>query len=189
MTCIAAYIDTDGTIYMGADSAGVSGYSIAKRKDPKVFINGPMVIGFTSSFRMGQLLQYKLNIPEHPSNMDTMRYMVTVFVDAVRECLKEGGYASVSNNQEEGGTFLVGYKGRLFCIEGDFQVGESVHNFDAVGCGRDLALGSLYTTYYMDDLTPYDKVIHALNAAEQFSGGVSRPFNILKLGPGTALNG
>ena len=47
---------------------------------------------------------------------------------------------------------------------------------------RGLALG-------MDGLTPYDKVIHAPDAAEQFSDGVSRPFNILKLGPGTALNG
>ena len=68
MTAIVA-IRQDNTVYMGGDSAGVAGLKITIRKDPKVFINGNFLMGFTTSFRMGQLLQYSFKPPEHPKNM------------------------------------------------------------------------------------------------------------------------
>ena len=68
MTCIAA-ITEKGKVYMGGDSAGVSGYDITIRADEKVFKNGQCVFGFTSSFRMGQLLCYKFKVPVKPPKM------------------------------------------------------------------------------------------------------------------------
>ena len=56
MTCIAGLIE-DGNIWIGGDSAAVTHYRMMKRADTKVFINGPFLIGFTSSYRMGQILQ------------------------------------------------------------------------------------------------------------------------------------
>ena len=50
MTAIAAIVQ-DNVVYIGGDSAGVGGYSLEVRKDPKVFITGPFVMGFTTSFR------------------------------------------------------------------------------------------------------------------------------------------
>ncbi|QBL93111.1 hypothetical protein KSAC_08700 [Komagataeibacter saccharivorans] len=131
MTCIAAVV-FGGAVHMMGDSAGVAGWDLSLRKDNKVFRVGEVVMGFTSSFRMGQLLQYNLSVPKHHPDVDLFTYMVTEFIPAVRNCLKSGGYARIDNNEERGGCFLVGIEGRLFQIESDFQVGESHYAFDAV---------------------------------------------------------
>lgn len=181
MTCIVA-LKADGTVYMGADSAGVAGTSLTQRADPKIYSVGTMVIGFTSSFRMGQLLGYKLKVPDHDPRMPAEKYMATEFIDACRTCLKEGGFAEKEKEAELGGTFLVAYKGRIFRIASDYQVGESVHPFESVGCGFDLALGALFATQD-SALTPIERVTMALRAAETFSAGVRSPFIVETLAP------
>jgi len=177
MTCIVGLV-SDGKIYMGGDSASVSGWDLIVRADEKVFRNDGFLMGFTSSFRMGQLLRYSFNPPTHPDNMDLMRYMATIFVDSIRQCLKDGGFAKKQNEVESGGNFLIGYKGRLFQIENDYQVALSRDKFDAVGCGASYALGSLYSTPKM---TPLQRIKTALQCAENFSAGVRAPFKILSL--------
>ena len=176
MTCIVG-IAEGGTVWIGGDSAGVETGSLGlvARSDKKVFRNGNFVMGFTSSFRMGQLLAYKLSPPKRHADDDVMAYMVNDFIDAVRECLKKVGYAQKTNDEESGGTFLVGYAGRLFHVSGDYQVGESVHGFDACGCGEKIALGALYSTKGAE---PEKRLRHALTAAETFSAGVRSPFVI-----------
>lgn len=176
MTCIVG-IAENGRIYMGGDSAAVAGYSLSVRADEKIFVNGGFVFGFTTSFRMGNLLRYKLVVPKPPDNMDElMRYMNTDFVDAVRNCLKEGGFNKTDNGVESGGTFLVGHKGRLFHIESDYQVGESVNGYDACGCGMDIALGVLFAT---KGKRPRRRMEMALEAAAYHSAGVVQPFTFM----------
>jgi len=180
MTCIVGVVEK-GIVHIGGDSAGVGGYRIQSRLDPKVFKRGPFVIGFTSSFRMGQILQHKLQTPEHPASMDDFAFMVTRFIDNVRECLKNVGFASKSNEVEEGGTFLVGYRGKLYEIEGDYQVAMQAQPYAAVGCGQDLALGAMFA---LDPtLDPVARIRIALEAAERFSAGVSGPFNFVQSEP------
>ncbi len=174
MTCIVGIVENE-KVTIGCDSAGVDGLSLTVRDDKKIFRNGEFLIGFTSSFRMGQLLQYKLDPPKHHPDDDTFKYMVTEFIEAVRTCLKDGGFAEKEKEAEAGGTFLVGYKNRLFKIQGDYQVGESSHKFDACGCGEELALGSLVTS---KDQSPEKRIKEALKAAETFSAGVAAPFHI-----------
>jgi ATP-dependent protease HslVU (ClpYQ) peptidase subunit len=172
-------LEHDGKVYIGADSAGTAGWSQTVRADEKVFINGPFVIGFTTSFRMGQLLRYKLNVAEQaPSQTDNYRYMSTWFIDAVRTCLKDGGFAKINNGVEQGGTFLVGYRGALYCVGSDFQVGRSVEGFDAVGCGAELALGALAASALKD---PTRRAEQALEVAARFSAGVAGPFKVVSL--------
>ena len=48
--------------------------------------------------------------------------MASKFIDALRECLKVGGWAKKDNDREEGGTFLVGVHGQLFAVYDDYQV-------------------------------------------------------------------
>ncbi|PFH29123.1 hypothetical protein [Burkholderia sp. JKS000303] len=174
MTCIVALRHAD-RVYMGADSAGVAGLTLWERADPKIYRVGPYLIGFTTSFRMGQLLGHSLKVPEQPDDVDTFAFMCTTFVDAVRKCLKEGGYAIRENEREAAGTFLCAYRGRIFRVEGDYQIGEGALNFDACGCGEEIALGSLYSTAGMD---PEQRVRTALCAAQRFSAGVREPFLI-----------
>lgn len=179
MTCIVG-IAHAGNVWIGADSAGVTGYLAVPRSDPKVFRRGPFLFGFTSSFRMGQLLEHKLQVKACDEGRETFDYMVTDFVDAVRTCLKDGGFASRKDETETGGTFLVGYRGRLFQVGCDYQVGETTYGFDACGCGQELALGSLHTT--AQELVPAQKrVLRALEASAEFCTGVRAPFTILDL--------
>src|SRR5262245_34038271 len=107
MTCIVGFVE-GRSVWIGGDSAGVGGYDLTVRADEKVCRNGPMLFWFTSSFRMGQLLRYGLTVPERFPSMDVDKFMVTTFVDAVRECLKGHGWAEKRNEQERGGCFLVG---------------------------------------------------------------------------------
>lgn len=173
MTCIAGIVH-DGKVYISGDSAGISGYESAERADKKVFVNGDFAMGFTTSFRMGQILQYAFTpVKRHP-DQDVMAYMCTAFIDGVRNALKAGGFASANNNTESGGTFLVGYAGRLFSIYDDYQVGETTCGYQAVGCGETHAKGALFATVGQQ---PLDRLALALKAAEAHSAGVRGPFH------------
>jgi ATP-dependent protease HslVU (ClpYQ) peptidase subunit len=174
MTCIAGLVEGD-KVWIGGDSAGVGGWDLTVRADRKVFRNGDMLFGFTSSFRMGQLLRYALTVPLRDPKVDVDRYMATSFIDAVRDCLKSHGWAEKVSDQEKGGTFLVGYAGRLFTIGSDYQVGESVDGYAACGCGESYAIGALFATPH---LKGRKRVEMALAAAERNSAGVRGPFHI-----------
>lgn len=150
------------------------------RADPKIYRVGEALIGFTTSFRMGQLLGYGLTIPDHHADVPVERFMVTSFIDAVRSCLKTGGYARKDSEAEKGGTFLVAYRDRIFYVEDDYQVGESAEPYHAVGCGFDLALGSLHATGHLE-VPPDRRILMALSAASQFSAGVRPPFIVQEL--------
>lgn len=176
MTCIVAY-KKDGVVYMGGDSAGVSGIDVRIRRDEKVFKNGQSVFGFTSSFRMGNILRYQFTMPDHPEELSDDAYMNTIFIDAIIKILHEHKYAREDSNTVRGGVFLVGYHGDIWLIDSDFQVGKVKDNYDSVGCGMYYALGCLYNCDKNDD--PKKIVKDALKTAAYFSGGVSAPFNIV----------
>lgn len=180
MTCIVG-LEHKGKVYMGGDSAGVSGLAITVRGDEKVFKNGPFLMGFTTSFRMGQILRYAFRPPIQPKGKSDMKFLVTDFVNAVRKAYKASGYLKKSGDQEYGGTFLLGYKSKLYCVDSDFQVGYSRDAYQAVGCGEDYALGAMHATEGLaaGGLDPKKRVEMALQAAAHFSGGVTPPFTIL----------
>lgn len=184
MTCIVG-LEHQGAVYIGGDSAGIAGYDICTRGDEKVFFNDDVLMGFTSSFRMGQLLRYAFTVPEQSNKKADMAYLVTDFVDAVRAMYRDKGFLVKENEQEEGGTFLLGYRGKLYVVEDDFQVGIPTDGYASVGCGSNMALGALYATRGWSD--PEKRVVTALEAAAQFSAGVRPPFTVLKLDPVSTL--
>lgn len=176
MTCIVA-LKHKGHVTMGGDSAGVSGLDVIVRADPKVFLNGKFLIGYTSSFRMGQILRFKFTPPPIPKNRDLFQYMCTDFVDAARRALKKGGYSKIDSNVERGGNYLVGIRGRIFNIQSDYQVGEASDSFDVIGCGEPYALGALNAQ--PTTMKANVRVQQALETATKFSGGVRGPYVIL----------
>lgn len=180
MTCIVGYVHKN-KVYIGADSLGASNTDIVYRKDPKVFINQNFIIGFTSSFRMGQLLMSSyFNPPKKKPKQTDYDYMITTFIDHVRSLFANGGYIKKENQEEVGGIFLVGYKGNLYKIESDFQVEHRADNYNACGCGQDYALGVLYNLSNTA-VSVEEKITKSLSAAAYFSGGVGGEFKILSL--------
>ena len=174
MTCIVG-LKTKDRVYIGGASASVSGWTRRTTAQPKVFRNGPFLIGYTTSFRMGQLLEHQLAVPESPEGASDMSYMVNQFVEAVRKLLKERGFAKVEANAESGGQFLVGFHDHLYSIGSDFQVGELAEGYDAVGSGADFALGAMAA---LDRLAPARRIRRALEIAASFNMGVCPPFHV-----------
>jgi ATP-dependent protease HslVU (ClpYQ) peptidase subunit len=186
MTCIVA-VKHNKEIYMGGDSLGSdTSFHKTVRNDPKVFINGEMLFGFTTSFRMGQILEYVMEAPERPEGISDMKYLVSHWIPTLIECFSDNGYrgdveATDHDETKLGGEFLLGYRGTLYQIESDFQVGIPKDQYAAAGCGQDLALGSVYTSKLCGVTDPEEIIKNALSAAEKFSAGVQRPFLILSI--------
>lgn len=177
MTCIVGLVD-DGNVYMGADSAGSDGYTIEYRADPKLFTNNGYLMGFTTSFRMGQILHH--NFDPSPPEGNPYAHMVKTFIPEAMEALHNNIWLKNKDAKAEGGTFMVGFDGRLFTVYDDFQVAEIKSGINSVGSGAAYALGSLYATRKIDML-PKDRVKQALEAAAHFSPSVAKPFLIKKV--------
>jgi ATP-dependent protease HslVU (ClpYQ) peptidase subunit len=181
MTCIVGLVH-NGVTYIGGDSLGSNGYSKTVRLDKKIFKlkdTDNAILGYTSSFRMGQLLMYAKGLIDSRDepNIDH-EYLVTKFIPNVIGTFENGGYGRNNSGEKSGGEFLFGYKNKLYKIESDYQVAESIDKYDACGSGEDYALGSLFTTEELG-LTPEERIHTALLAASKFSCGVQAPFYIL----------
>lgn len=179
MTCIVG-IQHAGKVYIAGDSLGSNYVSSVERGDSKVFRNGSYIFGFTSSFRMGQIIRYGFTPPEC-HDWDVERFMSTTFVKAIKEGFKEHGYGT----DKVGGTFLVGYRGRLFKIQDDFQVGWNALPFDSCGSGAEVATGSLYSTMALDPdhsknsiEQKLDIALDAATAFNPFVGGAHNHINL-----------
>ncbi len=179
MTCIVGYLSPIKTVVMGGDSCASDSHIRYTVSQPKVFKKGEFLIGYTSSFRFGQLVEHDLKLPYPSPGSDPLDVMMNEFVPNLRELLKEGGFSKVENNVETGGTLIVGLRGRLFEVQEDFSVLEHKSGYCAVGSGADFALGSLHTSHQAG-ATPQDAVMAALRAAEAFAPGVMEPFTVLE---------
>ena len=176
MTCIAAMV-RDGQVWVGGDSAAIGGWTLQLRNgQSKLLRIGDMLIGCTSSFRMVDLLRYRMAAP--PAEIaDLHRYLATDWIDEVREVFAKGGFRKRENEVETGGSFLIGWRGRLFDIDSDFQVGEPAARYGACGSGIEVALGALHVAADLE-LEPEIAVRRALQAAETHNIGVRGPFEV-----------
>ena len=186
MTCIVGLVDDD-KVWIGGDSAAVSNGNISQVAHPKVFLldvaEDRFLVGYTTSFRMGQILQYwlpKSKALHRPKEMADMEFMVTVFAEELRDHFNRFGFGTIKDNKESGGCFLIGYRGHLYRIESDYQVNENAIGYDAVGSGENFALGAMWAT--SSSHSAENRIKIALDAAARFSGSVVAPFTILNLG-------
>lgn len=181
MTCIVGLVEEDMT-YIGADSLGSNSYIKVVRKDKKVFKlkdTSSAILGYTSSFRMGQLLMYATNLIDKRDEPNiNHEYLVTKFIPNIIKLFENGGYVINNKGEKQGGEFLLGYKDKLYKIESDFQIGISTDNYAACGCGEEFALGSLKTTENME-LNAIERIHKALQSATKFSVGVAPPYYII----------
>lgn len=179
MTCIVGLLD-NGKAYMGADSLCSNGYTGKVNKNKKLFKlsnQKDILVGYTSSFRMGQLLQYSTGLFDELSllkNEVDEKYMVNNFIPNVKKLFKDGGY----DKNDQGGNFLVTFKDKLYEVQCDYSILEPSNGFASVGCGEDFALASLETTKDLE-MNPIDRIKKALECAEKYSVGVGRPFYII----------
>ncbi len=179
MTCIVG-IEHKGVVWMGGDSAGTAGNMNQRiRADKKVFAKGEFIIGFCGSFRMGDLLKHTFEVPDTAAVSDPDSFMVNEFVDALRNLLEtENKKGGLTEQEKLAPSILVGFRGRLYNIESDYQCGRPESGFDSVGSGSDIAMGSLHSS---KGQAPKKRILAALDAAAQNNAAVRGPFHVMKL--------
>lgn len=182
MTCIVG-VEHNGKVIIGGDSAGTDSWGRQHvRADEKVFKVGEFAYGFCGSFRAGQLLRFRVEPPAFNEGQSLYEYLATNFVDELRNRLGLGGTRRVENGVEsQGSAFLVGARGQLFMVMGDFQVGRTVDGYAAVGSGQEVAVGALHATAGLR-MTPRRRLTLALDAAAYFDSAVAPPFNFVEVG-------
>ena len=184
MTCIIGYIDKkNDCVWIGGDSLGSNGRTKTVYSQPKVFRNeivSQVIMGSTCTFRHIDLLKYskdlfnkidKYEIPEIDH-----KYMVTKFVPKIITLFQDGIIDEDEKNR--GANFIIGANNKLYEIQCDYSVMEPQSGYCAVGCGADVAMGSLITTENID-MEVSEKIYKALEASEKYSCGVERPFLII----------
>ena len=190
MTCIVGVLGRDGAdqgrVLLGGDRAGVvRGKEIYTLRNAKVFRKGPYAIGFTTSFRLGQIVRYGADLPAPPALLDENdtaleEFLATAFVMALRQAFDHHG---LDPSLGETGSLVVGVRGRLFVIGKNYQVLAGCSPYVAVGSGRHLAYGALAALegYQPPDLRLEERAQIALEAASRFSPDVQGPFDFVEL--------
>lgn len=191
MTCVVGLVDR-GKIYMGADSAGSTWQgSIKTRTDPKVFIVGEFMIGICGSYRMRDILQYHTSFPKYnPKLYGPLEFVNRDVLPRVRDAFKGHGFTRIENSEEEfAGSFLIGFRKKIFEVECDFQVGESSVPWVSIGSGGEIAEASLATTRHIKGISPIQRINIALTVAAEGNAFVRGPFYISSFDPAKKKKG
>jgi ATP-dependent protease HslVU (ClpYQ) peptidase subunit len=172
MTCVVA-IAQNGKVHMGCDSAAYDSDSTTYfiKSAPKIFAIDDYLIGYSNSFRAGQIIQYDF-FPPIPDPKNIMRTMSIDFVSAIQACYERNKFTYDSDG--EYADLIVGVNGQLFTIESDFQVQEYTDNYVSIGSGYQFAMGSLHATKKVK--SPESRIQKALEAAAEYTGSVKPPF-------------
>lgn len=174
MTCIVAKIHK-GKVHMAGDRLGSNGF--IKEEYPlikKVFKNEDFLMGYTSSFRMGQLLKYSWTPPKKSLDDTDDKYIFMTVPESILSLFESGKFGHKDKTDYTAGNFLFGWKGRLFEMQDDMSVMEHEH-MAAVGSGSYHALASLRTLAIIGwhDDNPEAALRTAIQVASEYQVGVS----------------
>jgi 20S proteasome alpha/beta subunit len=175
MTCIVGLIKGD-TVFLGGDRAATDGgLNRTLIKEPKVFEKGGIGFGVCGLPKIMDALQHTIELPPY-SGGDAKAYLVAEVVPALRDGLKKLECTEEHNGQQYfHGAMLIGFQGRLFQLEANFQLVESAKGFDAVGSGAEPALGSLRSSKG----NPRKRLLEALKISAENNAGVAPPFDVI----------
>jgi len=174
MTCIVAKIHK-GKVHMAGDRLGSNGFT--KKEFPlikKVFKNGDFLIGYTTSFRMGQLLKHSWAPPKKSLDDTDDTYIFKTVPESILALFESSKFGHKDKTDYIAGNFLFGWRGRLFEMEDDMSVLEH-EDMAAVGSGAYHALASLRTMEVIGwhDDNPEAALVTAIQVASEYQVGVS----------------
>ena len=172
MTCITGMV-RNGHVYMAGDLMGSNGFTGKVYPDSKVFVNGDFIIGYTSSFRMGQILEWNWNQPLRQEGICDREYMQLNVVESLRETFAAFGYGVKGGLEDIGGNFLIGYKDKLYEMQNNFSL-LSIEDYAAVGSGSYHAEAILHLLYENEEVHPFEIMETAIGTAAHFTQSVSR---------------
>lgn len=177
MTAIVA-LEYKNHIYMGSDSAASNEIHIDKIDRPKIIERKNILIGYSSSFRVGQVIE---NFFDFTTIRKSEKYLYTRFIQELRYIFEENGVKDFQNGEVVSGNsdFLVAFNKKLYILQNDFSILRSNCGYAAIGSGAEVAYGALYATQEIDD--PIKRVTIALEAADRWVPSVAPPFHIISI--------
>lgn len=175
MTVIVGMEDGEGGFIMGADSFLGNHHTQQRVGEQKLAWVDDVLFGFSGSVRMGQLVRYRLEIPDHPSDMSSDEWVATKLSDALKDCFEGHDFAKKKDGRSQGGFFLVGYRGGIYEAQPDYDLSRLREGYTATGAGWAVALGALRATPEED---PLARVYLALEAACHHSPWCEPPLQI-----------
>lgn len=169
MTCVIGYIDSKGNGHIAADSAGTD-VAYHKRIDinsSKIFRKNEMLIGYTTSFRMGQILEHCLTFPERQEGLTDYQYLIKQVIPIIRKAFVDENY--MKETDKNGGTFIIVWNGVIYEIQNDFSVFSHSRPFAACGSGTPQAEGYIAACIH-NGILKDDNVETVLKAAVETVG-------------------
>lgn len=156
MTCIIAFTNGEQSFIAG-DKLGSNGFTKSIQTEPKVFekkfikiaddglnrTESVLAMGYTSSFRMGQLLTYNLNLPDQKANQTFAQYLVLEVIPLIRKLFKEEWGARDTTQDIGGGQFIILHDHVIYEVQGDFSVLQPKTQITSVGSGTYHAIASM----------------------------------------------
>ena len=178
-------IENDKGVVIGADTA-ISAWLITESALPKVFmIDDRFLFGGAGTPRANQLLRFGLEPKQQRDDEDDLAYLVTTVIPDIRQTLARGG--ALQDNDGMNATtnaFLMGYRGKLYNIDSDFQISRNSCGYSAVGSGSMVAMGAM-SALTRTKLSPSNRVQAALEITAQLDIYCAAPFTILSIGGAT----
>jgi len=182
MTCIVGLVDGN-KVWLGGDRAATDGgLNRTLLKEPKIFTKGEIGFGVCGLPKVMDALKHAIELPVQTEG-DDKGFLVSQVIPAIREGLVKFDAAGENKSPFGGGpgiefegAMLVAYRGRLYNLQGNFQLVEGDEKFASVGSGSKLALGSFDSTKKVSN--PKRRIIMALEASTK-NAGCAPPFDTL----------
>lgn len=183
MTVIAACVDSDNSVWMGADTLSIDGQSGARAgAASKVFRHGEMLIGSSGTVRCHQIVECLLGLPPIAPEVDLREWMIREFCQPLRHAMKEyGGECKGRDGGDEmDGRLLVGVRGSLFLVDAGYGIWKPRSCFTAIGCADQEALSGMFVAVKMQPELHARRVVElGLEAAAEYDTNIRPPFEVL----------
>lgn len=184
MTCIVA-VKIKNEIVIGGDTLGSNGFKKSHLKDCKVFTVGSFTIGYTSSYTMGQILEYLWTPPSRVEGISTKAYLVSRVIPSIRNCFTDHGFNCSSSGVDSGGEFILVYDNEIYKVQDDYAILQPDQPFASVGSGEYHAESCASTLLKHNNklkLTAEQIVVESIQTASDMVTSVGGEVFTLKIG-------
>lgn len=186
MTCIIAYTNGNSSFIAG-DKLGSNGFTKSVMVEPKIFEkkfikvdeNGinrteeTIAMGGTTSFRMLQLLDHKLVLPEQAKGTSTIQYLVHQVIPAIRALFKEEWGHRDTTQEIGGGQFIILHNHVIYEVQEDFSVLQPKTDITSVGSGTYHAIAAMQAFLIAIEETDIALVDHVTDIFKIVSNNVT----------------
>jgi len=195
-TCLAALKAEDGNLWFAGDRL-ITWYNgkALKRPRSKIAKRNNILLAGTGYCVICNLVVEQFPVPKYSADTHApQEYMHTVFIPQLINWLRSEGWVDegerrlnidctedeLKSHEYPSATFLIGVGSEVYELDIDVRMisCDIVATPYAIGCGGDLALGSLYTTSSLD-MTPKNRLKCALKVAAAVSPGCDDNIDIL----------